>query len=193
MLRDRGVSPVVGTILMVAIVILLASLLMFNASLFAGEIPGLPEFGSSAGSGSGVIFALDDSPETTVQHRVEIPIPGDSNLDGDSLNTVTVDYKNDTVQLRQSGTADVTKIGIDEDEDNEIETSSMSDLDGVSVLDGGDELGLSLGGNHNLNGGMQVIVVYDAVQNPPTGVYPAAVTLNGYPDLSRLGTIDIND
>ncbi|MFB6122315.1 MAG: archaellin/type IV pilin N-terminal domain-containing protein [Haloferacaceae archaeon] len=91
--RSRGVSPVVATILLVALVILLASILTAGLTFVdAGfRMPSFASDGESDAGGS-LIYALDDDPEkSSVRHRAEFPIPAGSSLDGDSLNSVEIE------------------------------------------------------------------------------------------------------
>lgn len=186
-------SPVVATILLVALVILLVSMLMLglgNFDLLLSDQD--PEFAAPADTGRGVIIALDDrSSAASARHKVVFPIPEGTSLDGDSLNSVRVDYLDDSADTSGASQSDVRAAGIDDDGDGSIDTNVSADLSGVDGREGGDRLYIGFGGNHGLTGGDNVVVVFDGVANPSTGVYPASVYLNDYRELARLGTIHI--
>ncbi|MFC6988905.1 hypothetical protein ACFQJD_09630 [Haloplanus sp. GCM10025708] len=136
-------SPVVATILLVALVILLASILTTGLMFLDTDFE-MPSFASDTESdtGSGLIYALDDSPEkSSVRHRAEFPIPPGSSLDGDSLNSVEIEYLNGSVALAQDERSDIKRIGIDNDGDGKIDTDVYSDVEdpsngGVDVREG---------------------------------------------------------
>ncbi|MFB6303384.1 MAG: archaellin/type IV pilin N-terminal domain-containing protein [Haloferacaceae archaeon] len=187
--EDRAVSPAIATVLLVALVILLASLLMVGLGDFS--LPD-PEYRSRTTEGRGVIIALGDDPDaTSARHKVVVPIREGTSLDGDSLNSVKVDYLDDSADISEVSRADVRTVGIDEDGDGSIDTNVSDDLSTVDGREGGDLLYIGFGGSYGITKGDQVIVVFDDVGNPPAGVYPASVYLNDYRTLARLGTIDI--
>jgi len=188
----RAVSPVVATILLVALVILLVSMLMLGLGNFDLLSDRNPDFAAPADAGRGVIIALDDrSSAASARHKVVFPVPEGTSLDGDSLNSVRVDYLNDSADTSGVSQGDVLAAGIDGDGDGSIDTNVSSDLSGVDSREGGDALYVGFGGNYGLTGGDTVVVVVDGVTNPSTGVYPASVYLNDYRNLARLGTIHI--
>ncbi|MFB6303913.1 MAG: archaellin/type IV pilin N-terminal domain-containing protein [Haloferacaceae archaeon] len=190
---DRAVSPVVATILLVGLVILLVAMLSVGLADFGLSLSDeRPEMGDGMGdSGTGVIIAVDDDPGETARHKIIFPIREGTSLDGDSLNGLQVDYLDDSADVSDVSQDDVLKAGIDEDGDGTIDTNVSGDLGSVDGKEGGDFLYAGFGGNYGLTDGDQVIVVYDGVANPAEGVYPASVYLNGYRNLARLGTIDI--
>jgi flagellin-like protein len=188
----RAVSPVVATILLVALVILLVSMLMVALGNFDFLSDREPDFAAAADTGRGVIVALDDrSGAASARHKVVFPVPEGTSLDGDSLNSVRIDYLNDSADTSGVSQGDVLAAGIDTDGDRSIDTNVSSDLSGVDGREGGDRLYVGFGGNYGLTGGDNVVVVFDGVENPSTGVYPASVYLNDYRKLARLGTIQI--
>lgn len=198
---DRAVSPVVATILLVALVILLVSLLLAGLSeldLSMGDDAKLNKSELQSDTlritSRGVITAIDDrATATSARHKVVFPIREGTSLDGDSLNSVAVDYLADSATTSEVSQADIRTVGIDDDGDGEIDTNVSSDLSSVQSRETGSLLYIGFGGNYGLTNGDQVVVVCDDIENPRSGVYPASVYLNGYRKLSRLGTIHIED
>ncbi|MFB6137989.1 MAG: archaellin/type IV pilin N-terminal domain-containing protein [Halobacteriaceae archaeon] len=197
---DRAVSPVIGTVVLVVIVILLAS-------TFTVGLPGMVDFGRlgetveglreapddhSIPTGELVSALEDDALESGARHRIEFHIRDGSNTAGNSLNVVQIEYEATDVTAMDAR-SDVTKLGIDTDGDRKVDVNAHGDLeccppsDGVIVTDGGHTLRLELSGNYNLEEDDTVIVVYDDVTNPGEGTYDVTVSVNG--DVSRTGQL----
>ena len=187
----RAVSPLVGTLLMVALVILLAS--MLSVTVLGVDLPSLATYERGIGERSDStgapydygdnITAVDNGAGTTTKHVVTLNVTG--NAVGNSLNQLTVTYDGGETVVSDSSkepVEDLRVTGIDEDGDGRIDDDAMGDVeDGdVTVADDGSELVVEWTGNHDLDAGDKLIVVYGAVTNPDsTGDHDGAIDLNG--------------
>lgn len=205
----RGISPLVGTVLVVIITLLLAS-------MFAAGAVGIADFGTERdsvaeltdGSEIGVgtaggdyraelIWARDDGADATTTHVVNYTIASDSDTAGNSLNSIVIEYPDGSADVSNVDTREeIITVGIDEDRDGTIDVDATDDVeccptdDGVKISDGGNTLTIELSGNYNLEAGDSLIVEYESVDNPAAGGYTVTVGVNG--DVSDTGTLDID-
>lgn len=202
----RAISPLIGTVLLVVITLLLAS-------MFAVGTTGLVDFGddrervddltdqSSGGTQNGdyrseLVWARDDGPDETAAHVVNYTIATGSDTAGNSLNSVVIEYPDGSADATGvDDRMDVTTVGIDEDRDGDIEVDATDDVeccppdDGVKVSDGGNTLTIELSGNYDLEGGDALIVEFRRVENPGSGDYAVTVDVNG--DATDSGTLEV--
>jgi flagellin-like protein len=199
----RGISPLVGTVLMVVLTLLLAS-------MFAAGTTGLADLGTEREqvadltdrSGDDyraeLIWARDDGAGETTAHVVNYTIATGSDTAGNSLNSVVIEYPDGTADV--SGVderREIETVGIDEDRDGTIDVDATDDVeccppsDGVKVSDGGNTLTIELSGNHNLEEGDSLIVEFESVDNPGASDHDVTVSVNG--DVSDSGTLEIED
>ncbi|SDZ90194.1 flagellin N-terminal-like domain-containing protein [Haloplanus vescus] len=205
---ERAISPIVGVALMVVITLLLASMFAvsaLNLADFGTEREAVADLtdkneGADAGgteSHAGeLIWPVDDGSGATTTHVVNYTIASDSDTAGNSLNSVTIEYADGSVDVSDvDERSDVTLVGIDGDRDGSVEDDATSDVeccppgDGVIVADGGNTLRIELTGNYNLAAGDALRVKYTAVTNPSAGNHSATVTVNG--EVDDTGTVEV--
>ncbi|WP_247008112.1 type IV pilin [Halorientalis litorea] len=211
---DRGVSPVIGVVLMVVVTILLASVFATNfISLTDGERQDAKEaVGQVEEELSGddrvvdpegarlrgeLVFAHDETPGATTTHEVNWDVgTGDGTAEiGNSLNKLNVIY---------SGSADVSGVSasdvlvyLNKDDDATIEVNATDDVSGVSSSGGGTKITITLTGNYDIEERDTIVVAYSNAQNPgSSGNYNTKVTINGdAPDAgdeTQTGPLDID-
>jgi len=211
---ERGVSPVIGVVLMVVVTVLLASVFATNViSLTDGERQDAKKaVGQVEAELSGdervvdpegarlrgeLVFAHDETPGATTTHEVNWDVgTGDGSAEiGNSLNEVNVVY---------SGSADVSGVGasdvrvyLNKDDDVAIEVNATDDVSGVSSSGGGTTLTITLTGNYDIEEQDTIVVAYSSAQNPgSSGSYSTDVTVNGDApgsgDETQTGPLDID-
>lgn len=211
---DRGVSPVIGVVLMVVVTILLASVFATNfISLTDGERQDAKKAVGQVGeelSGDDrvvdpegtrlrgeLVFAHDETPGATTTHEVNWDVgTGDGSAEiGNSLNKVNVVY---------GGSADVSGVSVSDvrvylnkDDDASIEVNATDDVSGVSSGGGGTTLTITLTGNYDIEERDTIVVAYSNAQNPgSSGSYSTDVTVNGDApgsgDETQTGPLDID-
>ena len=203
---DRGVSPVVGTVLLLVILFLLigvisVGLLGFGADLsadpFERAVDGQPESSNTEAPYAyrDNITAVDNRTEATTEHIVTLNVTG--NAVGNSLNQVTVDYTGGQTDVSETATGSdldhLLVIGIDTSGNGQIDTDAMDDVErsDFDAEDDGSRLVIELTGNYDLNADDKLVIVYEAVTNPSaTGTYAAEIDLNG--DRVYNGTLSIS-
>jgi len=201
----RGISAVVGVVLLVAIVIALAAT-MAGLALSIAEPPEEPTFGTGTegsetnpfGDSDALVAAEDPTAGAEdVRYRVRIEIM-DSDMEGDSLNelklSVIVPSAVDEIDGMFSG---VTREDIETFEVDRADGGTEDLLEDVENSDNwafeDDELEMTLGGNAYTNPsiGDVITVVFDGVDNPTEpATYDVEVTLNQDED-TQTGTLEI--
>ena len=211
---ERGVSPVIGVVMMVVVTILLASVFATNfisltdgerqdAKNAVGQVEERLSGDDRVVDHKGVrlrgelAFAHDDTPGATTTHEVNWDVgTGDGSAEiGNSLNKVNVVY---------SGSADVSGVSasdvlvyLNKDDDATIEANATDDVSGVSSGGGGTTLTITLTGNYDIEERDTIVVAYSNAQNPgSSGSYSTDVTINGDApgsgDETQTGPLDID-
>lgn len=201
----RGISAVVGVVLLVAIVIALAATVA-GLALSIAEPPEEPAFGPQVegseanpfGDSDALVVAEDPTAGAEdVRYRIRFEI-ADSDMEGDSLNelglSVTEPSDDDGVESMFSG---VDRKDIETFELDRVDggTENISgDVEGSDNWESGDgELEMTLGGDTYTNPsvGDVITVVFGGVDNPTEpGTYEVEVTLNQDED-TQDGTLEI--
>lgn len=201
----RGISAVVGVVLLVAIVIALAAT-MAGLALSIAEPPEEPTFGTGVegseanpfGDSDALVAAEDPTAGAEdVRYRVRIEIT-DSDMEGDSLNelklSVIVPSEVDEIDGMFSGVTreDIETFEVDRaGGGTENISGDVEGSDNWAFED--DELEMTLGGNAYTNPsiGDVITVVFDGVDNPTEpATYDVEVTLNQDEDTQN-GTLEI--
>jgi len=202
---NRAISPVVGVVLLLGILLMLVTVVSVGLAGFGDELSAEPferVVTDESDSAEAIppyeyddnITAVDTEAGASTKHVVTLNITGDTV--GNSLNHVTVDYTSGETDI--SGTAagsnlsELYTIGIDTDNDGNIDKNAMDDVeqDDFNAENDGAKLVIELSGNYNLNANDVLVITYGEVQNPSsTGVYTADVDLNG--DRVYDGTVSI--
>lgn len=174
----RAISPVVGTILLVAITIVLASSVTFVFAI-GGDLDA-PEFGTPTpedDSPSGPLYAVDASGGATdVEHAVLAE--ANETMDGKELSDIKVDYGDGSADPDNvTDYSQITAVGVDTDGDGEIDVDLSDDLDGINTNDNS-RIRVAFDTTYVLSAGDTVVVHYEGVDNPEdAGEYDATVTL----------------
>lgn len=193
----RGVAPVVGVVLLVALTLLLATVLGVTV-LDAGS--GLDERReeledrvlerttarvTTAGPPAGeLVWAADDDPGATdARYVVRFEVQPGSPTVGNSLNSVVLDLDGPTPPGLFAGTgrSDLVAVRVDTDGDGTTELDATGDVDGWTVSEGGTRLRVGLGGAAftTPQPGDVVRVVFTGVSNPGPGTYDIRVQTSG--------------
>lgn len=119
-------------------------------------------------------------PGATATHRVTVHASADEV--GNSLSSVRVNYHADGSydgSVQDVGVDDVRRVGIDTDDDGDIEVSVADDLESVEAKNVGETLLFNFGGSYGLHAGDSVVVVFDDATNPTSaGEYTVEVDLS---------------
>lgn len=204
--HDRAVSPVVGIALLLGILVLLVGVVSIGFVGFGHELSAGPfdraveddpvsaEAATPYSYGDN-ITAVDDAAGATTRHVVTLNVTG--NAVGNSLNQVTVDYRGGHTDVSDTAAGDdlthLVAIGIDTDGDGRLDEDAMADVEPADfeAQNSGSKLVVELSGNHDLNADDQLVLVYEAVQNPSSsGTYDVDINLNG--DRVYDGTLSIS-
>lgn len=200
----RGVSPVVGVVLLVVITLLLASVLAAGATVYAQSLDAdeaMPTTGETATATStatptvtatedewtgtpGELFRLGDdaAAATNVTFRVNFTIQEGSPTIGNSLNSVYLEVTTGSPDMfSNTSQSDLTTFGVDTDSDGEIEEDIAYDVDGWSVKNDGTALKIGLGGSaYTPEAGHSIVVVFDGVDSPDSsGTYDLEAQTSG--------------
>lgn len=201
----RGVSNVVGIALLLGIVVILGLVMgvmapEFAAELEADEAEAVGEYrtGEPGTYRGELIWARDDSAGVTTTHVVNYTIASNSDTDGNSLNSVVIEYPGGSVDASGlDSREEVVMVGIDENRDGTIDKDATSDVeccppdDGVKISNNGATVTIELSGNYKLEAGDSLIVEYESIQNPSSaGNYSVTVGVNG--DVTDSGAVSIN-
>lgn len=182
---------------MVLVTLLLASTFAAGATLYGDSLdadeamPPSPET-ATAGTESdgnwlgspGDLFRLsnDEAGASDVAVRVNFTIEEGSSTVGNSLNSVYIEVTTDSPDMF-SGTSedDLTTIGVDTDNDGDIEEDIADDVDEWSVGNDGTALKIGLSGSaYTAQAGHSIIVTFGGVENPASaGTYDLEAQTSG--------------
>lgn len=183
-------SPVVGTVLLVVITVLLASTLAFAFALDTNDRLAEDVITGDLGGDTlqtDLVVAEDATPGADgVVHSAVVEV---DDAAGTTLDSITVEYPKDDVDLSTQSHDEILTIGVDTDEDGDFErTFDEDDVSGVNTNDDDSELTVTFDTATTLSAGERVTVRYDEAVNPDAaGEYAVSVTLNG--DQTETGTL----
>jgi len=190
----RAVSPVIGTVLMIVIVVLLASvitgtLLTFDETL---EEPEPESIGGQHPWDKDPLLGPEDATAgaTDVRYRVYFEIT-DSDMEGDSLNDVRIFVDTGDDMFSETDQSDLETFEVETVDGTEKEISG--DVNDWKTDQGGSELLIGLQGDayEKPSVGDTIVIVFDGVDNPADpGTYDVEVELNGDGDMQG-GTLEI--
>lgn len=182
---DRAVSPVVGVALLVVITVLLAGSLTFVFNIDVNEqtadrvANGNLRDEADDGLQDDLVVAEDPTPGTTdIVHSTVVEVDDAS---GTELDSITVDYPKDDMDLSTQEHNEILTIGVDTNGDGSLErTFDESDISGVNTNDDNSELTVTFDIGYTFDEGDRVKIRYEGVNNPDAaGDYAVSVTLNG--------------
>ena len=189
----RGVSPVIGVVLMVVLVLLLASVFATGVLRFGEDLtePSLSHENDSALSGNpwsgsrGDLVRLSDTRTgaTDVTYRVNFTIREGSDTIGNSLNSVYLEVTTTPTPdlFSETGAADLDRVVIDENSTGDIDREITGDVDGWNVENGGAALKIGFSGSaYTPSANDSIVVVFEGAKNPDTaGEYDLRAETSG--------------
>lgn len=190
----RAVSPVVGTVLMIALTLLLASVIVASLGSFSSKVKQPDESievitteTATANPWEGAIGDLvrlsnDQAGATGVRIQVNFTVNSGSDTIGNSLNSVKLDVQTGSPDMF-TGTSqdDLRKAVVDTDADGAPEENIESDLNGWQVSNGGSTVKVEFSGSaYTAAAEDSIIIVFSNVDNPPApGTYDVRVETSG--------------
>lgn len=186
----RAISPVLGTVLMVALTILLASvvsagLISTGQTLEEPDIQGPTETVSGnpwVGSLSDLVTLSDNTAGATdVRYRTNFTVQSGSDTVGNSLNSVQLRMDDTSLAIfADTGQSSLGTATVDTDGDGVGEQDISDDLNGWEVNNGGSEVKIKFGGEYTAEAGDSVIITFDDVDNPASaGTYGLEIQTSG--------------
>lgn len=197
----RAVSPVIGTVLMIVLTILLASVVSAGLLSSGGRLDE-PELGTvtATASGtpwigdlSGLIQPADDTAGATdVRYRVNFTIADGSDTIGNSLNSVELRTKDSSPDMfSATSQSSLERAYVDTDGDGDAEQDISDDVDGWDVSNGGSSVKIDFGGEYDAQADHSIVIVFEGVNNPSTaGTYTLEAQTSGDGNWQQ-GTIEI--
>lgn len=196
----RAVSSVIGVSMMVAIVVILASVIAGMVFSFDDRLarPDIDREGTSVNpwSDEGSLLAPEDptAGAEDIRYRVKFEIK-DSNMVGDSLNEVKVTVKNiDESMFTGVTSGDIETFEVEMADGTEIDIENeVEDESNWAFQEGGSEVEITLTGSGYTDPslGDVITIIFDGVDNPnDPGTYDLSVTLNQGED-TQSGTLEI--
>lgn len=191
--RDSAVSPVIGTVMMVTLVLLLATMIVAALPAYADfsmEEETIDEIGPNtvtanpwAGSLGELIQLSDNEADASdVRVRINFTIASGSSTIGNSLNSVETDVQSGSPDMfSNTSTDDVEKAVVDTDGDGEGDIDLEGDINGWQVTDNGSQLKIEFTGSaYTAQPDDSIIIVLGNVENPPTiGTYDVRIQTSG--------------
>ena len=202
----RGLSPVIGVLLMIVITILLASIFAVETLTFGedlderdGQFEGAVETMSgnpwSGERGDLVRVANNRAGATDVTYRVNFTIRPGSNTIGNSLNSVYLEVTTGSpAMFSNTELADLKWVGVDEGSDGTIDQYITDDVDSWQIQNDGTALKIGFSGSaYTASPNDSVIVIFDGVENPSdAGEYDLRAETSGDGNW-HYGTITIRE
>ncbi|PSQ09183.1 hypothetical protein BRC93_13510 [Halobacteriales archaeon QS_5_70_15] len=202
----RGLSPVIGVLLMIVITILLASIFAVETLTFGedlderdGQFEGAVETMSgnpwSGERGDLVRVANNRAGATDVTYRVNFTIRPGSNTIGNSLNSVYLEVTTGSpAMFSNTELADLKWVGVDEGSDGTIDQYITDDVDSWQIQNDGTALKIGFSGSaYTASPNDSVVVIFDGVENPSdAGEYDLRAETSGDGNW-HYGTITIRE
>lgn len=193
--RRRGVSPVIGVVLMVVLTVLLASVFAAGLGVFNDSIEqsdrqfqeavarGTVETASvnpwGGDRGDLIQPANDQAGATDVRYRVNFTIRSGSDTIGNSLNSIRIEVPTATPNMfSNTSESDLERLVIDEGSDGSIDRDITDD---VSISDW-----------QISNGGSQLKIVFDGSAYTPSADESIVMILDGVDNPESAGTYDVD-
>lgn len=207
MRTSRGVSPVLGVLLMVVLTILLASVFATGILTYDNELnesvkqfeqkavttmPANPWTGSR---GDLVRPANDQAGATDVTYRINFTIKAGSDTVGNSLNSVYLEVTTGSPDMfSNTGQSKLDRVVIDENSDGSGDLDVTHDVDGWQVKNGGTAMQIEFSGSaYTASPNDSIIVVFEGADNPTSaGEYDLRAETSGDGNWHS-GTITIRD
>jgi flagellin-like protein len=175
----RGVSPVIGVLLIIVITILLASIFAVEGLRFGEDLGGKErQFEDAVETMSGnpwsgnrgdlVRVTNNRAGVTDVTYRVNFTIRPGSDTVGNSLNSVYLEVTTGSPDMfSNTELADLKRVGVDEGSDGTIDQYITDDVDSWQIQNGGAALKIGFSGSaYTASPDDSVIVIFEGVENP---------------------------
>lgn len=194
----RGVSPVVGVVVLVVITLMMSVSVAwivgpFETQLSRDRAESVVEDDSGDGQiqpvDGEVIYALEDEAGETTTHVLVLPITGDNV--GNSLNEIEIDYS--ASDATGTDAESVELAGFDTDGDGRSDTDWSGDIEqnDVGPTNGGLTMTVGVTGNYDLQSGQRLVFAFRGVENPESaGSYAVEVDVNDEQVYSGTLTVD---
>lgn len=205
----RGVTPVIGVVLMVVLTLLLASIIASGVATFGDgldekkrqydeAVSTVTTMAANPWSGEpGDLFRLSDTTAgaTDVTYRMNFTIEPGSVTIGNSLDSIYMEVTTGSPDMfSNTDQSDVVKVVVDEGSDGTVDHDLTDNVDGWQVLNGGTALEIGFTGlQYAPDADDSIIVVFEGVDNPQTaGSYDMRAQTNDDGNW-HYGTIEITD
>lgn len=201
----RGISPVIGVVLMIVILLLLVSVfaagvITFGEGLNETPIPGRDDSTLSGNPLSGsqgdlVRVSTTRAGATDVTYRVNVTIDEDSDTIGNSLNSIELEAMDSEPDLfSETEDTDLVRVGIDENSTGSIDEEITDDVDEWETENDGAALKIGFSGSaYTPSANDSVIVIFEGANNPETaGEYDLRAQTSGDGNW-HYGTITITE
>ena len=205
MIHRRGLSPVLGVLLMVVITVILASVVSVGVSTSGSNLAeyerqyddAVTTLSANPWSGSqGDLIRVSNNRAgaTDVKYRVNFSIEAGSPAIGDTLDEVYIEVTTGSPNMfSNTDLADLITVKVDQGNDGSVEQVLTNDADGWQVKNGGTSLQIGFTTSYHINAASSIIVVFDGVDNPETaGEFELRVETNNAGNW-HTGTITIVD
>lgn len=179
--KNRGVSPVIGAVLVVVITILVASVISFQLTAIGGGLDekqaqfdeSVKTLSGNPWSGEkGDLFRVSNNKAgaTDVKYRVNFTIKSGSAAIGKNLGHIYLEVTTGSPDMfSNTMLSDLIVAGIDVDSDGTIDEDLSSDIMGWEVQNGGTALKIdSDDTDYSASAGDSIIIIFDGVDNPET-------------------------
>lgn len=177
--RQRGVSPVVGVLLVLAITLLLASMISYQFSaLGTGLDAKRSQYDEAVTTLSGnpwsgepgdlVRISNSEAGATDVRYRVNFRIEPGSPAIGSNAKYIALEVTTGSPDMfSNTELSDLYVAGVDEDDDGTIDYSLTTEVNAWEVKDGGTSLKIDLDDTaYTASENDTIIVEFDGVDNP---------------------------
>ncbi|WP_311171220.1 type IV pilin N-terminal domain-containing protein [Halobellus ordinarius] len=179
---DRGISPVVGAVLMIVLTLLLATVIAAGLSVDLPQsaandvVEG--DLGDDAALQEDLVVAED--PTAGADDVVHATVLNAEDAEGEELESVTVEYPKEAVDLDTAKHEEILTVGVDTDADGDLEeTFGEGDISGVNTNDDDSVLTVTFETGYELRADDRVHLRYGAAENPDSaGEYDVSARVN---------------
>jgi len=172
---NRAISPVVGAILMIALVLLLSSVIAVGMTNLTPSLS-TPEYTNGTPDEGSIAISTDSADAGNATHTVSVEVDGSDTVAGKAVNEVLIDYDAAAVKFSDVSAADLRRVGIDTDDDGAVDVNLTSDVTDVSTT--GSSLTVAVDSDSDLSVGDSLVVEYGDVDNGDAGTHDVKTTVN---------------
>lgn len=199
--RWRGVSPVIGVVLMVVLTVLLASTFAAGIGVFSDSIEQSERQFQETASGSEPVETASGNPwggdrgdliqpandqagATDVRYRINFTIRSGSDTIGNSLNSIRLEVPTSTPDMfSNTSEADLERLVIDEGSDGSVDRDITDDvsISDWQISNSGSQLKIVFDGSaYTPSAGESIVMILDGVDNPESaGTYDVDAETSG--------------